>query len=410
VSAGLILTVAVGIAYLAAHGAFDWLARRFLIVSGAEYLLLGLLLGPQVGQVLTTDILAGFAPLTTLALGWIGAIVGTQFFVPGLVRLPARGYRLAFAEALATFAVVAGLEAVVVRWLFALPWNDALVPGVALGAIAAVSAPAGIEVVARRLGHRGAIVRQLQMATAIDALVGVLALGILLAIRSPTHGPPGMRAITETEWVVITLAIGVVGGTLFHLFVGAERDPDRLFIALAGAIILTSGAAAYLHLSPTLAAMVMGATLANTSRSREEIARVLHGSERPFYFAILVFAGASWQPSLRAWVLPVLIFLVARTAAKVLAARLATRAAGAQAELGTHWGRALLGQGGLAIALALDYLAVEEAILPHVVFTAAVASVLLTDVVSARLIHSVVAPLVQGPARRSGAAAAAGEG
>ena len=32
-------------AYLAAHVAFGWLARRYLIVSGAEYLLLGILLG-----------------------------------------------------------------------------------------------------------------------------------------------------------------------------------------------------------------------------------------------------------------------------------------------------------------------------------------------------------------------------
>ena len=76
-SAGLILVLAVAVAYLATHVAFDWLARRLLLVSGAEYLILGILLGPSVSGVLSVETLAGFAPLTTLALGWIGAIVGT---------------------------------------------------------------------------------------------------------------------------------------------------------------------------------------------------------------------------------------------------------------------------------------------------------------------------------------------
>lgn len=405
-SAGLVLTIAVAVAYLAAHGAFDWLARRFLIVSGAEYLLLGLLLGPEVGKVLTEEMLSGFAPLTTLALGWIGAIVGMQFYLPGLVRIPALMYRLAFGEALTTFALVAGSEALFARYLFGLPWNDALVPGVALGAIAAVSAPAGIEVVARRLGARGRIVRQLQLATAIDALVAIVAMGLLLSIRDPNHANPNIRPLTETEWVVITLAIGVVGGTLFHLFLGSERNPDRLFISLAGAITLTSGAAAYLHLSPLLSAMVMGTVLVNTSRNRAEIAATLHRAERPFYFVLLIFAGATWTPSLRAWVLPVLLFLVMRAAGKVWGAALATRASAAEPVFGLQWGRALIGQGGLAVALALDYHAQGWAIFPSIVFTAALVSVLLTDVMSARLIHSVVAPLVRG--RAEGAEGAEG--
>src|SRR5919206_881865 len=101
-SSALVLVLAVALAYLAAHVAFDWLARRFLIVSGAEYLLLGILLGPQVTGVLSARTMAGFAPLTTLALGWIGAIVGTQFYLPGLVRIRGLMYRLPFREALAT--------------------------------------------------------------------------------------------------------------------------------------------------------------------------------------------------------------------------------------------------------------------------------------------------------------------
>lgn len=394
-SAGLILVLAVAVAYLAAHVAFDWLARRLLLVSGAEYLILGILLGPHVSGVLSTETLSGFAPLTTLALGWIGAIVGTQFYLPGLVRISGVMYRLAFGEALGTQAFVSGLLLLLFWYLFEMPVEAALVPAIALGAIAAVSAPTGIAVVARRLMQRGTVVRQLQVATAIDALVGIATLGLLLSLYHPGNLATGYR-ITPTEWVVITIGIGVTGGALFHLFLGDDSTVDRLFISLGGALIMISGAAAYLHLSPLLAALIFGATLTNTSRHREVIARTLSKGERPFYFVLLIFAGAAWTPSLRIWIIPVVVFLVARILGKVWSARIGSWVTGQSAALGRDWGLALIGQGGLALALALDYVALEGAQLGNIVFTAAIASVLLTDLMSARIVQSVLAPLLGG--------------
>jgi hypothetical protein len=198
--------------------------------------------------------------------------------------------------------------------------------------------------------------------------------------------------------VVITIAIGVIGGVLFHLFLGGDDNIDRLFISLGGGIILISGAAAYLHLSPLFAAMIFGATLANTSRQRDVISRTLANGERPFYFVLLIFAGAMWVPSALAWWLPVALFIVGRTLAKIWTARVSAWAVGggASEQLGRDWGMALLGQGGLALALALDYGSMEQVQLHSIVFTAAIASVLLTDLGSARIVESVLTPLLRG--------------
>ena len=394
-SAALLLVILVVVAYLAAHVAFDWLAKRFLIVSGVEYLVLGILLGPQVSGVLSADTLSSFSPITTLALGWIGAIVGMQFYLRDLVRIHSQQYRLAFFEALTTLAVVMGLEMLALAWLFDIPYVQSAIPGFALGAIAATSTPAGIEVVARRLSRRGPIVRQLEITTAIDALVAVAAVGLLMCFDNPT-APTATRPLTTTEWVAITLGIGVIGGALFHLFLGAERHIDRIFIALTGAIILTSGAASYLGLSPLLPAMIVGIMLVNTSGNRHEIQRTLTNAERPFYFVLLIVAGASWRPGLVASFIPVIVFLLARGIGKVGGARLSARANDALPILGPDWGRALLGHGGLALALALDYVQHDRLIFPNIVFTAAIVSVLLTDLSSARLVQSVINPFLPG--------------
>lgn len=376
----------VAASYLAAHVAFDWLARRLMIVSGAEYLLLGILLGPQVSGVLSVQSIASFAPIVTLGLGWMGAQIGSSLILGALIRVAAPLYRVAIVESLLTFAVTAA----VMTWALS-AWLEtelvtAIPPGVALGALGTASAEAAVAVATRELPARGVVVRQLEVSTVTNGVIAVLASGLFLTFAHPT--PTGIgRALTPTEWAVVTIAIGVVGGALFHLFLGDERKVDRLFVSLTGAIILVSGAATYLRLSPLLAALCFGAVLANTTRSRTEMSAALRRVDRPLYFALLVLAGAMWRPSEREWILPVLLFLVVRLAVKLGSARLAARWNGMLPELGSNWGRGLIGQGGLALAIALSYLYQSSASLPNLVFTAAVASVLLTDLLSARLVR-----------------------
>ena len=129
--------------------------------------------------------------------------------------------------------------------------------------------------------------------------------------------------------------------------------------------------------------------LVNTSKNRTEIAAALTRVERPLYFVLLIFAGATWQPSLRAWVAPVVLFVFARAAAKIGASRLSARMERALPALGPSWGLAMLGQGGVAVALGIDYLQQDHLAFAHVVFTAVVASVLLTDMSSARIARNV---------------------
>ena len=156
-------------------------------------------------------------------------------------------------------------------------------------------------------------------------------------------------------------------------------------------LVLVSGASTYLRLSPLMSAMFFGAMLVNTSRQRAEISAALARVERPLYFVLLIFAGATWRPSAQAaWALPVLVFIGARALSKVGAARLAARANDLLPVLGRDWGRALLGQGGLVLAMAINYLYQDTLALPNVVFTTAVISVLLTDLASGRLASSVL--------------------
>ena len=417
-TAGITLVIVVAAAYLAARVAFDWLARRFLIVSGAEYVVLGILLGPQGFGLVDNDALRSFAPITLLALGWIGAIIGTGFYLPALVAVRGIVYRLAFVESILTLLTIFGLM-MAALYLVGIPQELAWIPALGLAAIGTASTSTAADVVSREIGPGRPLVGQLRVSTRVNALVAVLVLGVILSIH---HGDPGVlsRPITPTEWMVITIGVGVLGGSMFYLFLGNEEQQDRLIIALGGAVVLVSGAAEYLGLSPLVAGLFFGAILTNTADNRDEITRVLESVERPLYFLLLVVAGATWVPSREPWafavvalflyslypilrntwtgvrdaspdaVAAVALFRSARAVGNLGGARLAARANGVLDRLGKDWGLGLLGQGGLALALCINYTFQEAAILQDVVFTGAIASVLLTDFLSARLMHAAV--------------------
>ncbi|MGQ0562537.1 MAG: hypothetical protein ACT443_11765 [Gemmatimonadota bacterium] len=387
-SPALSLILIVAAAYLAAHVLFEWIARRYRIVSGAEYLILGILLGPQVSGFMSADVVASFAPVMTLALGWTGASVGMNFHLPRLMQVPGNTYTVATLEAVLTFVFVSAVMLFALSWAFDMDYERVIMAAVSLGAIATATASSAVTLVSAETPHP--VVQQLETSALVDGAFAITFFGILLCVIH-IDVDIGGRPLTATEWAAITAGIGVIGGSLFHLFLGPERNPDRLFIAMAGAIILASGAASYLRISPLLPALLIGAILVNTSGSRAELQRLMSNVEKPLYFVLLLLAGAAWQPSRFDWVLVVILYVFVRLAAKVGSARLASRLSGERELVEADWGRGLIGQGTIALAIAMSYSLNDLELVPNVVFTAAIVSVLVTDIFGVRIVSALVA-------------------
>lgn len=387
-TAALGLVFIVGIAYFAAHVVFEWLGRRFRIVSGAEYLVLGILLGPQVSGFMSRSVVQSFAPFMTLALGWVGVVLGMKFYLPDLIRIRANVYKIALTESVLTFAFVSVVMTVGFAWTFDVDYAKVILPAIALGAIATATAPAPTLLLST--GSEDPVVQQLDVTSLLDGAVAIIAFGILLSVVH-IDVRAGPHLITATEWAAISLAVGVVAGILFHLFIGSERDPDRLFIALSGSIILASGAAAFLRISPLLPALVIGAILANTSTNRAELERILQTLERPLYYVLLLFAGAAWRPShIHNWILPVVLYVLVRAIGKLGSARLAARIMRERNLVEADWGHGLLAQGTIALAIAMSYSLNDTTLVPNMVFTAAIVSVLFADFFGVRVINALV--------------------
>jgi hypothetical protein len=380
----------VAVGYILAYVLFDRLRDRYGYVGGAEYVLLGVLLGPRVSGLLGAAQVQDLTPIVSLAAGWLGMLLGSYFRLPTLALLPRSHVATAFAEAVATFLAALGALLALFRFVAGQAWPDVVVQAVTLAAIATLSSPAAVDAFAGRARVRAPILPVLQLTARIDALVAVVAFGLVLAIYHQGEVAPAVRTPTATEWAVINLAVGVASGVLFHLFLGprgSAEEPEgasRLFVALAGAIVVASGASYYLNLSPIYTNLILGFILSNSGSSHRDVTRLLLATERPVYLALLIFAGAAWSPGSVDLLFIAPAFVAIRLAARYFGGRLAGMHVAPPEMRTPGLARGLLAQGGIGVAIAVNYAQVRPDLNPRLVLTATLLSVLLFEVVASR--------------------------
>ena len=374
------------VGYIFAYLIFDRLRDRFGYVGGAEYVVIGLLLGPRVTGLLDAEQVQDLTPIVSLALGWLGMLLGTYFRLPTMALIEADHLRIAFAEAVGTFLIALAPLLGLFRYLAGMAWPEAAVLSVTLAAVATLSSPVAVDAVVERLRVRSGIAPVLQLAARIDALIAVVAFGLVLAVFHQGDVAPGVRPPTATEWSVINVAVGVASGVLFHLFLGprGHLEEGRLFVALAGAIVVASGASYYLNLSPIFTNLVLGFILVNSGSAHRDVTRLLLSTERPVYLALLLFAGAAWSPGSVDLLFIAPLFVMIRLGSRFLGGAIAGGYV-APAELrDSGLGRGLLALGGVGVALALNYGQVYPDLHPRLVLTATLLAVLLFEIVASR--------------------------
>ena len=132
---------------IAAGLAVSRLARLVRLPNVTAFLVGGLIIGPSVLGILPRDMLDGFSVITEAALGFIAYSIGAEFKMSYLKRIGAKPL---------TITVFEGLGAVVLVDVVLIGCSLAGIPGfdlpmcVALGAIAAATAPAATLMVIRQ--------------------------------------------------------------------------------------------------------------------------------------------------------------------------------------------------------------------------------------------------------------------
>lgn len=325
--------------------------RGFGLPSGAEYLVLGVAVGPHGLGLLPRSMLQIFQPIFVCAASWLAFVVGLGYLIVGRRRVHLGRALAGIALAVLVGAAVAAAVWFTTDMLGTAQGFDRLVLAVGTGFIGCETTRHTVRWVAERHGARGPLSDWLADMARASALVPIFALGVLAAVAP--HAP--LTQFTPALRLATNAGIGIVMGLVAAVLLAREFRRDESWGILLGTTLLASGVAMRLGLAALTTLFVMGLTLAITSRHRLEIKFMVQATEKPVLLPVVLAAGASVDfdafPNLG---LLVAVALVARLVVELVRGFLLTLLLPAARAAGARIGLGMASTG--AISLALGFL------------------------------------------------------
>lgn len=279
------------VAYIGSLWASSSGSRSFGSPSGAEYVVLGCLLGPAALGVLDNDALQAFEPIAHVALGWIALGYGLECGLVG--DKPARLSRNLLA--IAFTAVTACTAAVCVFYTAARlglsSGKNLIVLSAALGLVSAETTRHALRWVAGRHTAEGPLsALVVELAAADDAFV-MMGLAFLFAMASgPLH--VGHSVVPEWGAAGATLALGVLLGVACTWLLSRAPRHVEWWTLLMGSTWIAIGTTTQVGLSAMAVTFALGLTLSMTSREAPTLRTMVGATEGAVLLPALLLAGA----------------------------------------------------------------------------------------------------------------------
>lgn len=337
--------IAVG-AILLASLAVEYVGKRSFLPRVTLLLLLGLVIGADGFDVIPAVLTRNFEIITNVALLMIGFLLGGKLSAASLRRHGRQVVAVSLGAALLTVLAVGGAVA-----LTGVP------PGVALllGCVAAATDPAAIYDTLAETGATGGFSELLLAVVALDDAWGLMLFSLGLAAVSALNGADALQYLVQAVVEIGGAALlGVILGVPAAKLSGRIKPGEPQLIEALGLVMVCGGLALCFEVSHIIAAMVMGAVIANLAAHHDYPFHAIEGIEMPFLIIFFVLAGASLELAALPLIGAVgLTYLLARMLGKVAGAWLGGRVSGLDPAHGRWVGVALMPQAGVAIGMAL---------------------------------------------------------
>lgn len=342
----------------------DVLGRYTPLPRVTFLILLGILIGPDLLDILPDISDDWFEAIADMALVMVGFLLGEKLTITSLRENGRIVLVLSMMVAVMTTLVTLGGIA-----LLGEPVAIVLI----LAGIAPATDPVATTDVIREAKAKGRFSEVLESIVAIDDAWGLLAFSLMLTIAQLTAGDGnGVDSLLTGLWEIGgAILIGVVLGMPLAYLSGRVKPGERTLAEALGAVFLCGGIAIWLEVSFLLAAMVMGTTVANLSRHHRPF-HAIEGIEWPFMILFFILAGATLElDSLSKIGLVGAGYVVFRIIGRIVGGWTGAWVSGADTPIRRWIGIAMMPQAGVALGMALvaaqhlpDY---SDTILPVVI-------------------------------------------
>lgn len=327
---------------LAAWLAGEWLYRRWQLPRVCAYGAVGLLLGGVgLSQGVASRETQGFMANVALSLTLfeLGYRVNPRWFRHNPWVLIA-----GIAQALLTFGTVFWVSG-----LFGVAIDHRLV----LAALCVATSPAAVMRVTHELGSAGQVTERLLHLCALNCLIAVLLLKMVVGYwHLETSGDLGKAAFDSIYVIALSLVAGAAFGVVAPLLNRLATSSQATTVTFAITVLLLTGVAQSLHLSPLLAALAFGAIARERRIMLSHAQRNFGALGDALTVFLFVFVGSllSWSGLLESLLLGIAVLLT-RTASHTLVNLCVARVSGTTFRKGALTGLALMPMSTFALLL-----------------------------------------------------------
>ncbi len=353
--------------------------------TGAEFIIIGLLLGSDFLNVIDDATLELLRPFVCVILGWVGFLFGLQFDRRTVNNLPGGFLAVSAIEGVVTLAAV-----LPVAWYLLMKSTNAAPDVIAIAAVtlAASAACTGLTALAlvEKRGRPGSrpMMTLLRFISSLDPAVGVIAAGVGLSLFA-AHPFDAVSFPMTLQWLVISVCLGFVTAWIFVSLSLTRTSQAELTVYLLGTIALAGGIAFALHLSALFVSFVCGLVVANLTHVgsiRGRVMTIMAHGDRFLYLLLLVLAGAYWKlPDIRVF-FAALVYVGVRLVGKVAGGYLSTRRLARHHAVPPLIGLGLVSQAGMGLAIIVELRFVVDEPLTEAVMSIAILAIIINELLA----------------------------
>jgi len=345
---------------LTAGAAGGWLFKKIKIPQVVGYIVVGVIIGSSGFHVLEPNVIAALDPISTVALAFIGFLVGGELKHQTIKKYGKQFVSILLFEAITPAFVVGGLVGLVV-YLFTKNGKMAISMALVLGAICSATAPAATTDVLQEYRTRGPLTTTVYGIVAMDDAVALVLYTIASTISSQILGGTEV-SFWHQLWLIVREILGsiVVGAGFGFLLSLITRhllnDEGRILAFALGALFISTGICQAFDFDNILAAMTLGFFMTNFApKKTQNVFNLVQKFTPPIYTLFFVLVGAK----LNIWILTPFLAVVAicyvlgRTLGKSIGSVFGAWITHAPKSVQKNIPFCLLSQAGVAIGLSI---------------------------------------------------------
>lgn len=326
---------------------FSTVAQRSFLPRATLLLIFGAVIGEDVFDLIPDLFTQRFELIADITLLMVGFLLGGKLTARSLRDHSFKSFAISFSAAVIPASVVC---------LGMIAMGVAIEIAVLLGCFAAATAPAAIFDVVEESGIKNRFSELLLLIVVLDDVWALLLFGVGMAIVTSLNGAVdeiGLVSLVAYELGGAALLGAAIGLPAAYL-TGRVKPGKPVLLEALGIVFLCGGVAIWLNVSYLIAAIVMGAVIANLARHHDYPFHAIEGIESLFMVVFFVLAGASLQFDALAVIGSIgMIYILCRATGKYLGAWIGASLSRAGASNQRWMGVALLPQAGVAIGMAL---------------------------------------------------------